>query len=139
MMDQLISVIIPVYNVAPYIDKCVESVVNQTHKNLEIILIDDGSIDESGVKCDKWQEKDQRIKTIHTKNHGVSHARNIGLAAMHGDYVGFVDGDDWLEPDMYMSLLHIMLAGGADVSGGGYTRKEIDRGVVTLRKGLPKC
>ena len=100
-MDELISVILPVYNVQQYLEKCIESVVNQTYKNLEIILIDDGSTDMSGKICDEFAEKDGRIKVIHSKNGGVSAARNIGLDIATGEYIGFVDSDDWIESQMY--------------------------------------
>ncbi len=100
-----ISVIVPVYNVENYIDKCVESIVNQTYANLEIILIDDGSTDSSGRKCDEWAKKDNRIIVIHKENGGLSDARNAGLKVATGDYIGFVDSDDWIADEMYDKLL----------------------------------
>lgn len=103
--DGLISVIIPVYNVAEYLDQCLETVCSQTYKKLEIILIDDGSTDGSGRICDEWRSKDDRILVIHKENGGVSSARNEGLKAATGEYVGFVDSDDWLELDMYEKLV----------------------------------
>ena len=103
-MSDLISVIVPVYNVEQYLDKCVESIINQTYKNLEIILVDDGSSDQSGKKCDEWNIKDSRIKVIHKENGGLSDARNVGLEVATGDYIGFVDSDDWIEPGMYERL-----------------------------------
>ncbi len=102
-MDK-ISVIVPVYNVENYIDKCVESIVGQTYQNLEIILIDDGSTDNSGKKCDDWSKKDDRIIVIHKKNGGLSDARNAGLEIATGDYIGFVDSDDWIDREMYEKL-----------------------------------
>lgn len=101
----LISIIIPVYNVAPYIREAVESAVNQTYKNLEIILIDDGSTDGSGQICDEYASRDPRITAIHQKHHGVSDARNVGLNLVTGDYIAFLDPDDAYDP----SFIHCML------------------------------
>ncbi len=101
----LISVIVPVYNVEKYIDKCVESIVNQTYKNLEIILVDDGSPDRCPQMCDDWVKKDARIQVIHKENGGLSSARNAGMRIMQGDYVCFVDGDDYIELNMIDILL----------------------------------
>lgn len=97
----LLSVIIPVYKVEKFLDKCILSIVQQSYQNLEIILIDDGSPDISGQKCDKWAKKDSRVKVIHTKNGGAGKARNIGIAASTGKYISFVDSDDYLSPHMY--------------------------------------
>ena len=96
-----ISVIIPVYKVEKYLDRCIESIVNQTYKNLEIILVDDGSPDASPEICDKWAKKDNRIKVIHKPNGGVSSARNLGIEKSTGDYITFVDSDDTIEPETY--------------------------------------
>mgnify|MGYP003302353025 CR=1 FL=1 len=103
--NPLISVIVPVYNVEKYLDRCIESIVNQTYKNLEIILIDDGSTDNSPQICDELEKKDKRIKVIHKENSGVSSARNVGLDNAKGDYIGFVDSDDFIEKDMYSLML----------------------------------
>lgn len=100
-----ISVIVPVYQVEETLDKCVESIIGQTYKNLEIILVDDGSPDNCPAICDSWAEKDSRIKVIHKENGGVSSARNAALDAATGDFIGFVDSDDWIEPEMYSSLI----------------------------------
>lgn len=105
MKSDLISIIIPVYNVEKYLNKCIESVVKQTFKNLEIILIDDGSTDSSGNICDEWKMKDERIIVIHKENGGVSSARNAGLDIAQGEYVGFVDSDDYIDNQMYEVLL----------------------------------
>ena len=117
---ELISIIVPVYKVEKYLDKCVESIVEQTYKNLEIILVDDGSPDNCPVMCDEWAQKDSRIKVIHKENGGLSSARNAGLDACTGDYIGFVDSDDWIEPDMYEYLLDIGMKNNADVSRCGF-------------------
>jgi len=100
-----ISIIVPVYNVEPYIRKCLDSVINQTYQNLEIICINDGSTDGSGKICDEYATKDSRIKVFHKVNGGVSSAKNLGLKNITGKYIGFVDSDDWIEPDMY-EVLH---------------------------------
>lgn len=105
----LISVIIPVYNVEEFMDQCIRSVVEQTYKNLEIILVDDGSPDQSGKKCDEWEKKDPRIRVIHKKNGGLSDARNAGMAVAKGDYIGFIDSDDYISEDMYEVLLNLCL------------------------------
>lgn len=97
MNSPLVSVIVPVYNVAPYLEQCLNSIVNQTYRNLEIILIDDGSTDESGVICDRYAEQDSRIQVVHKENGGQSSARNLALDMMTGEWVLFVDSDDWIE------------------------------------------
>lgn len=102
---KLLSIIVPVYNVENYIDECVRSIVSQEYTNLEIILIDDGSTDTSGMKCDKWKTKDNRIKVIHKLNGGLSDARNAGLNIATGEYIGFVDSDDYIEPNMFKMLV----------------------------------
>ena len=104
----LISVIVPVYNVEKYIEKCIDSISKQTYRNLEIILIDDGSTDNSGQICDEYLKMDSRIQVYHKKNGGLSSARNAGLRVARGEWVGFVDSDDYIEPDMYETLLGSM-------------------------------
>lgn len=103
----MISVIIPVYQCEKYLSRCLESVLNQTYKELEIILIDDGSKDDSGVICDKYAEKDGRIRVIHKQNEGVAVARNTGLNIAEGDYIVFVDSDDYIEPCMYQKMISV--------------------------------
>ena len=115
----LISVIVPVYKVEKYLDRCVESIVNQTYKNLEIILVDDGSPDNCGAMCDNWAEKDSRIKVIHKENGGLSDARNAGMNTATGDLMGFVDSDDYISPDMYQLLYENMLENNSDISACG--------------------
>lgn len=104
-MEQLVSVIVPVYNVEEYLDECIESIVLQTYKTLEIILVDDGSTDQSGKKCDEWREKDERITVIHQKNRGVSAARNAGLSNSTGQWIAFVDSDDYIDKNYIEKLL----------------------------------
>jgi len=113
---KLISIIIPVYNVEQYLVRCVDSVINQTYKNLEIILVDDGSTDNSGKICDEYALKDNRIKVIHKKNGGLPSARNAGLDIAIGEYIGFVDSDDYIVSDMYEHLYNLLLNNKADVS-----------------------
>ena len=112
----MISVIVPVYNVEKYLDNCVESIVNQTYKDLEIILVDDGSPDNCPAMCDEWAQKDSRIKVIHKENGGVSSARNIGLDNVTGEYIGFVDSDDYLKSNMYELLIENLTATNSDIS-----------------------
>lgn len=105
MLQPLISVIVPCYNVMEYLPKCVESILSQTYKNLEIILVDDGSTDSSGKICDGYAAKDNRIKVIHKKNGGLSDARNVALDVMKGEYVTFIDSDDYVAND-YVEFLY---------------------------------
>lgn len=115
-MNEKISIIVPVYNVEQYLDKCVENLINQTYKNLEIILVDDGSKDKSGHICDLWKEKDNRIKVIHKKNGGLSDARNAGMHIAQGEYIAFVDSDDWVHERIYEILMDNMSKYNADIS-----------------------
>ena len=114
-----ISVIVPVYKVEPYLDKCVSSIVNQTYTNLEIILVDDGSPDNCPAMCDAWAERDRRIRVIHKPNGGLSDARNVGMTAATGELMAFVDSDDYLAPDMYEHLYQRMLQDESDISACG--------------------
>lgn len=106
--NTLISVIVPVYKVERYLPRCVDSILAQTHKTLEIILVDDGSPDRCSAICDEYAAKDSRITVIHKKNGGLSSARNAGLDAASGEYIAFVDSDDWIEPEMYGHMLGLM-------------------------------
>lgn len=117
--DDLISVIIPVYKVEKYFDKCIESVINQSYRNLEIILVDDGSPDNCPAMCDNWAKKDNRIKVIHKTNGGLSDARNAGMAVATGEFMGFVDSDDWISSDMYQQLHELLTADGSDIAACG--------------------
>ncbi|MGN0521376.1 MAG: glycosyltransferase family 2 protein [Eubacterium sp.] len=116
MQKNKISVIVPIYKTEKYLDKCIESIVNQTYENLEIILVDDGSPDGCPRKCDEWAERDSRIKVIHKENGGISSARNAGLDNATGDFIGFVDGDDFIENDFYEILINNLIENDADIS-----------------------
>lgn len=133
-MNDLISIIVPIYNVEPYLRKCVSSILEQTYQNLEIILVDDGSPDNCSAICDEYSEKDARIRVIHKENGGLSDARNAGLDIMTGKYVGFVDSDDWIEPDMYEKLLENMKSFEADMSFGGVADELEKDGAITTIK-----
>ena len=129
-MKDLISVIVPVYNIAPYLDECVGSLIAQTFENIEIILVDDGSTDGSGELCDKFKKLDKRVKVIHKENGGVSSARNEGLERASGNLIGFCDGDDWVEPSMYKTLYDNMAETGADISHCAFQYVKQDKTVA---------
>ncbi len=133
MKFPLISVIVPVYNVEKYLDRCVESIVSQTYKNLEIILVDDGSPDNCPEMCDAWAEKDSRIKVIHKENGGVSSARNAALDIAGGEYIGFVDSDDYIESNMFEVLLKNLIDNNADISVCGYQINDENDGEFNVR------
>lgn len=123
----LLSVIVPAYNVEKYIDQCVETLLNQTYRNIEVILVDDGSKDSSGEKCDKWCESDTRVKVVHKKNAGLGEARNTGMEYASGDFIAFVDSDDYIaEVDAYERLMMKALECDADMVTGGYYREKDD-------------
>ena len=104
-MPELISVIVPIYNVERYLEKCIDSILAQTYRNLEVILIDDGSKDDSGTICDAYAAADSRVKVIHQQNGGAAAAKNAGLRAATGEYLSFVDADDWIDPQTYETAL----------------------------------
>lgn len=106
--ENMISVIVPVYNVEKYLARCVDSILAQTYGNLEVILVDDGAMDSSGKICDEYAAKDGRIQVIHKANGGLSSARNAGIDAAKGEYLAFVDSDDWIEPDTYAHMLNLI-------------------------------
>lgn len=118
-MKDLISIIIPIYKVELYIDKCIESILKQTWKNIEVILVDDGSPDKCGQICDEYAKKDTRIKVIHKDNGGLSDARNAGVEVATGNYIGFVDSDDWIDENFYEQLIDKMKKTGADIVAAG--------------------
>ena len=116
MEKDLISIIIPVYKVEKYLEKCIESVLKQTYTNLQVILVDDGSPDNCGKICDEYAKKDSRIEVIHKVNGGLSDARNVGIAKAKGKYIGFVESDDYIKEDMYEILINLIKEYDADVS-----------------------
>ena len=112
----LISVIVTVYNIREYLPKAVDSILSSTYQNLEVLLIDDGSTDGSERICDEYAKKDGRVRVVHQRNGGAYSARNTGLLEAKGDYLTFVDGDDWIEPQMYETLLAAMMEQDADLA-----------------------
>ncbi len=130
----LISVIVPVYKVEQYLDKCVESIVNQTYRNLEIILVDDGSPDNCPAMCDGWAKRDYRIKVIHKANGGLSDARNAGIAVALGEFIGFVDSDDWIEKSFFECLHKAIIRTGADVAECATAFDAEDGKLLRIRK-----
>lgn len=108
MKSNKVSVVVPIYNVEKYVEKCILSLINQTLSNMEILLVDDGSTDLSGKICDQYAAKDDRIRVIHKENGGITSARRAGIQMATGDYIGFVDGDDWVDPNMYEDMLNIV-------------------------------
>ena len=120
--DKLISIIVPVYNVEKYLKKCVYSILNQSYKNLEVILVNDGSNDNSGKICDELSREDSRIKVYHKDNGGLSDARNYGVAKANGEYVGFVDSDDYIDQYMYENLYKAIRKYNTQIAECGITR-----------------
>lgn len=126
MKEPLISVIVPIYKVEEYLDRCVESIVNQTYKNLEIILVDDGSPDNCPQMCDDWAKRDNRIKVLHKENGGLSDARNAGMPFATGEIISFIDSDDWIEFDMFEKMFNRMQADNSDLVSCGVKWVEED-------------
>ena len=127
---ELISVIVPVYNVRSYLEKCFESIAGQNYRNLEIILVDDGSTDGSGDLCEELAGRDSRVRVIHKKNGGLGSARNAGIDAARGEILSFVDSDDWIEPGMYDTLTEIMHREDAQIIACGI-KKVSETGAVS--------
>ena len=127
--NDVISVIVPIYNVEEFLDECIQSIVDQTYQNLQIILVDDGSPDRCGEMCEDWARKDKRIEVIHKKNGGLSDARNAGLAEATGEFIAFVDSDDWIESQMYEVMLQTLINENADIVACGiidsYSNKKV--------------
>ena len=132
--DILVSVIVPVYNVEEYLGRCVESILAQTYSNLEVILVDDGAKDSSGRICDAFAQKDPRVRVIHKENGGLSSARNAGIEVATGDWLEFVDSDDWLEPDAVGSMLELALKHQVELVVGG--RWDVSAKTGIKKKGL---
>lgn len=130
MNNPLISVIVPIYKVEEYLDRCVESIVNQTYKNLEIILVDDGSPDNCPQMCDEWAEKDNRINVVHKENGGLSDARNAGMPFATGEIISFIDSDDWIDLDMFKKMLSRMQNDNSDMVSCGVKWVEEDGSLI---------
>lgn len=122
MSNKCISVIVPIYNQEKYVNRCIESIVNQTYKNLQIILVNDGSTDNSGKICDDWAQKDCRIQVCHKSNRGLVNSRKRGVMLSKGDYIAHVDSDDWIEPEMYARMLTLAIKNDADIVTSGIIR-----------------
>lgn len=120
MKNPIISIIVAIYNVEDYLIKCLDSLLGQTFKEIEIILVDDGSTDSCGSICDEYLKKDNRVRVIHQENGGLASARNAGLITANGKYIGFVDSDDWVVDDMFEHLYNISVANDADISICGH-------------------
>lgn len=133
MSEPLISIIVPVYGVEEYLNQCLESVVNQTYTNLEIILVDDGSKDNCPAMCDDWANKDSRIKVVHKENGGLSSARNAGLDIFTGEYVAFVDSDDWVDEKYCEILYKNLIDNNVDISVIGVWKAYEDRNEDTTK------
>ena len=130
----MVSIIIPVYKVEKYLSKCIESIFKQTYFDLELILVDDGSPDKCPEICDTYASKDERVVVIHQKNAGVSAARNAGLEKAKGEYIGFVDPDDWIAPEMYEQMIFAMEGSNADLAICGYDYYDEDYHVDEQRR-----
>ena len=122
MKNELVSIIVPIYKVEQYLKECIDSIINQTYKNLEIILVDDGSPDNCGKICDEYEKKDNRIKVIHKENGGLSSARNAGLDVARGDYISFIDSDDYVSNEFIEKLYLLCKKNNADISECNFVR-----------------
>ncbi|WP_144555421.1 glycosyltransferase family 2 protein [Bacillus sp. X1(2014)] len=130
MSDELITVVLPIYNVEKYLDRCIKSVVGQSYRNLEIILVDDGSPDQCPQKCEEWAEKDNRIKVIHKQNAGLGMARNTGIENAHGEYICFFDSDDYIALDTIEKAYSLARKEEADMVCFGYTSVKTDGSIA---------
>lgn len=134
-MDEMVSIVVPVYGVEKYIDECVKSLQNQTYENLEILLVDDGGKDRSAEICEQYAAKDSRIKVIHKKNGGAASARNVGIDAATGEYICFIDGDDLIEKDYVMHLWTALKEADADISECGlYYMTKVDKSPIEIEE-----
>ena len=120
--NDLISIVVPIYNVEQYLKRCVDTIINQTYKNIEIILVDDGATDNSGKICDEYIQKDNRIKVIHKENGGLSDARNVGLENANGKYIAFIDSDDYISKDFIQKLYKFCIENGCEIAQCSYQR-----------------
>ena len=125
-----ISIIVPVYNVEKYLPRCVDSILNQTFTNFELILVNDGSTDRSGIICDQYKKRDNRIKVIHKTNEGVSKARNIGISEAKGRYIEFIDSDDWIERSLLEDTLKQIRIDNSDIIFFGLLYEDEDDNLI---------
>lgn len=137
-MNELVSVVVPIYNVEQYLDRCINSIVNQTYNNLEILLIDDGSPDRCPEMCDEWAKKDNRIKVIHKENQGLGMARNTGIENATGDYICFFDSDDYVSEELINSCVEMMHKYHPDIVAYGFYRVEDKNTVKLIVPNTPK-
>ena len=137
--DVLISVIVPVYNVEKYLQQCVDSILNQTHSNLEVLLVDDGSSDNSGAICRQYAQKDKRVRVFPMKNGGVSKARNTGLENAKGDWIGFVDSDDWISEETYERMLEAAIRLDADAAACKIVWERVNGTDPVIATGQTSC
>ena len=126
MDNYLVSIIVPIYNVEKYLDRCIQSILNQSYENLEIILVDDGSPDRSSEICDEYRKSDQRIKVVHKENGGLSDARNAGLILAKGKYIIFLDSDDYIEHTMVEDAVTVLEKNDSDIVIWGYYADFVD-------------
>lgn len=135
--EPLITVVVPIYNVELYLKQCIDSILNQSYNNLEIILVDDGSTDSCPYICDMYAEKDARVKTLHKENGGLVSARKAGVGLATGKYVAYVDGDDWISPDLYQDFYEKGIKYNVDmVCAGGYIKEYLDDSNITIKNNL---
>lgn len=122
-----VSVVVPVYNVEEYLEECIDSILNQTYPNIELILVDDGSVDKSGYICDQYALADDRIHVVHKKNSGVSESRNTGISVASGEFICFVDSDDWIDSNMIECFLNLLLSNQADICISSHYFEDVQR------------
>ena len=127
-----VSIIVPIYNVERYLEACIESILSQTYENFELILVDDGSPDQCGIMCDKYAVQDSRIKVIHKENQGLGMARNTGLDYATGEFVCFVDSDDWIEPNAVECWIEAQKKYNADIVMCNYQKRNNERSLIPI-------
>ncbi|SFO26667.1 Glycosyltransferase involved in cell wall bisynthesis [Pseudobutyrivibrio sp. UC1225] len=135
-MEKLVSIILPIYNVEKYLDRCMNSVLNQSYKNIEVIMVDDGAKDSCPEKCEDWAKKDSRVKVVHKQNAGLGEARNTGLEYVNGEFVFFLDSDDYVSEDLVESCLRIQEEKDSDVVLYGFSR--VDRDGNVYKSNVPQ-
>jgi len=132
-MNPYLSIIVPVYNVQNYLKKCIESILIQSFQDFELILVNDGSTDDSGKICDEYLLQDRRVKVIHKLNGGLGDARNAGIIDSIGEFIGFVDSDDWIDSDMYQVLINLQIQHKSDIVSCNYMRTDTSKNDDSLK------